>query len=1201
MQFQADRTASVLEFEVLGELAVHGEAGPVDIAGSRRRALLLRLLVSANQAVPAELLIEDTWDQDPPPGAAKTLQSHLSFLRKALGPDRLSHSAGGYALSVGETELDSWLFEREYRNGRSALAAGDPDEAVRSLESGLARWRGQALADVNSASWALPEMARLDETRLAALEACNEALLGLGRHHDVVANAEAAVAENPLRERPWAQLMLALYRSGRQADALRAYQRLSAHLREELGIEPSTELVLLEEAMVLQKPDLDWTAPQKDEPAHPATTRPPTRLVERIPLPARLVPDPAAQFVGREGEQQLLENAWKQAAEGGPRLLLIGGEPGIGKTTLASALGASVFEQGAIVLYGRCDEDLGIPYQPWVEAIGHVVRCGPEELFENQVPTRMAELARLAPELAGRTGVGVSGTAADESERYLLFGAVVDLLSRCSQLAPTLLVLDDLHWADRPTIQLLRHLITAGSPSRLLIVGAYRDSDLGAGRPLAGALAEFHREPGVARLTLRGLGDIELLAMLESHIGGEMPEDVVPLRNALLEETGGNPFFVGEMLRHFQEIGAIAHSGKGQWKTTDNVAMSGLPVSVREVIGHRVGRLGGSAVPWLTMAAVIGRDFDIELLTNVVHVEQDDLLVILDAAVEARILVEGELPGRFSFAHALTAHALYDDLASLRRARAHRAVAEAIEDQCGEDLTTRVGELAYHWAHATQPQELDKALEYAERAGDRALQQLAPDEAARWYGQALDMLEHRGPADGRQRASLLVGLGDAQRQIGDPDHRATLLEAAHLANEAGDTITLVQAALANNRGFHSSSSSGDEERVAVLRIALEQLGKVDSPERAKLLATLSAESLHFVEFDECFDLAKSAVECARRAGDRTTLADVLVRSQEAISMPRTLELRVAWAEEACEIASTENHFLRWLAYGARAIGAHESADVTKMRESLQIYREEAERIGQPFCQWVNYIHQSWYHILLGDLAEAERLAELALNLGLASAQPDALFLYGIQIIDIRFCQDRVGELLPLMEQLAAETPGPSAFRALHCLAASESGDSALARELLDRDMATGLEINEGATWLTGQYAWAMAAIECGHDEAAQSLYDRLVPWHRQIATIAITAAVGCVARVLGMLAAHLEEFDRSDEWFSEALEIDQSMESPMHIAWTRACWARMLVQRDAPMDRAKAAELAESALRVAQDSVFPRVKSEALAVQQQLI
>jgi DNA-binding SARP family transcriptional activator len=1169
----------VLEFSVLGELAVHNETGPVAIPGSRRRALLLRLLISANQAVPTELLIEDIWDQNPPPGAASTLQSHLSFLRKALGPGRLSHSAGGYALSVGETELDARLFEGEYRNGRSALAGGDLEGAARSLASGLARWRGQALSDVNSAPWARPEVARLDEIRLAALEACNETLLGLGRHHDVVANAEAAVAEHPLRERPWAQLMLALYRSGRQADALRAYQRLRAHLREELGIEPSTELVLLEEAMVLQKPDLDWTAAQNNEPVRGGTTQPPTRLLERIPLPVRLVPDPAAQFVGREGEQQLLERAWKQAAEGGPRLVLIGGEPGIGKTTLASALTASVFEQGAIVLYGRCDEDLGIPYQPWVEAIGHLVRGGPDELFENQIPTRMAELARLAPELAERTGVAVSGAVADESERYLLFGAVVDLLSRASQLAPTLLVLDDLHWADRPSIQLLRHLIGTDTPLRLLVVGAYRDSEIGSGHPLADALAVFHREAGVERLALRGLGDHELLALLERYAGHALPESGVLFRNALSEETGGNPFFVGEILRHLAETGTIGLGTGGLWEANIDLVESGLPVSVREVIGHRVGRLGRSGEQWLSVASVIGRDFDLDLLANVVQVDQEDLALVLEAAVLAGILAEGETPGRYSFAHALFEHSLYRDLTSLRRARAHRAVAEAIEDQSLGDPSARVGELAYHWAHATAPQEPRKAFDYARLAGDRALQQLAPDEAVRWYSEALEMLERQGPSDDSLRAVLLVSLGEAQRQSGNPAHRETLLKAAHLASGVNDTGTLVRAALANNRGIVSSVGNVDQAKVEVLEKALDELTDI-SPDRALLLATLCLELAYSAPLERRQALADEALSVARSCDDDPTIVSVLNKLPMALAVPSFDERVFDWTAEALARAERLDEFALFWAASQRHAAVVCAGDISQADRCLETAGHCSRRLGQPMLDWNHMVHLSARACLAGDADLAEQFANKALQIGLESGQPDAAIYYGAQILQVAALRGLMGDLVPLIEQAAKDNPGLPVFVAALAFAHTEADHFDDAQALLVSFASAEFSLPMDTAWLGAMLLYAATAAECRDPTAAESLFDQLAP-AANLWSYDGCKSEGPVSLCLGCMATVLGRHEEADAFFSHSAELCERMGSKFYAARTSLLWGTMLTEREAPGDRLRAKDLLTKAHGVA--------------------
>ena len=535
-----------------------------------------------------------------------------------------------------------------------------------------------------------------------------------------------------------------------------------------------------------------------------------------IPLPGRVGAASSAAFVGRAHEREGLDGSLKAVAAGERRVVLISGEPGIGKTSLSAAFAREAFEQGAVVLYGRCDEDLGIPYQPWAEALGHLVRHAPDEVLAAHVDARGSELARLAPDLATRTTVGRASSSDGESERYLLFGAVVDLVARVSALAPVVLVLDDLHWADRQTVQLLRHVVSAEAPLRLFVIGTFRESDVGADHPLAEGLAALHRESGVDRLALGGLGDDELLALLETTAGHEMPEEGVALRDALLAETEGNPFFVGEMLRHLAETQAIYQNDQGRWVASTDLRTSGLPVSIREVIGRRVARLGAQTQGALSLAAVIGRDFDVGLLARLVELDEDALIDLCDQAVTAAVLSEADVAGRYTFAHALIEHALYDSLSGGRRARAHRTVAEALEEICGDDPAERIGELAYHWAHATQPQDTLKAIAYAQRAGDRALEQLAPDEALRWYRDALDLLDRASADDPHRRAALVLGLGDAQRQTGDPAHRETLLAAGRLADDVDAIDILVRSALRNNRGWNSIIGAVDHERVEML-------------------------------------------------------------------------------------------------------------------------------------------------------------------------------------------------------------------------------------------------------------------------------------------------------------------------------------------------------------------------------------------------
>ena len=292
------------------------------------------------------------------------------------------------------------------------------------------------------------------------------------------------------------------------------------------------------------------------------------------------------------------------------------------------------------------------------------------------------------------------------------------LLEDFGEQEPLLLILDDLHWADAPSLSLLRHVVTAGSPIRALVLVTFRDSDLARDHPLTALLADLHREQGVERVKLRGLEPQDVLALIEALAGHELDEQGRALAAEIMRETDGNPFFAVELLRHLTESGAIVHEDGGRWHVVGKAAKLGLPQSVREVVGRRVDRLGTSARTALSAAAVIGRDFEIDLLLAVLGLTETDLLDLLEEAVSASILTESsERAGRFTFTHALIEHALYEDLGHTRRARLHRQVAEALEQLCGDEPGERLGELASHWAAAVVSADTKKALYYARAGG----------------------------------------------------------------------------------------------------------------------------------------------------------------------------------------------------------------------------------------------------------------------------------------------------------------------------------------------------------------------------------------------------------------------------------------------------------------------------------------------------
>jgi class 3 adenylate cyclase len=809
-----------------------------------------------------------------------------------------------------------------------------------------------------------------------------------------------------------------------------------------------------------------------------------------LPLPTRLASLARSRYVGRTRELDVLEGALKEARSGDRRAVLLSGEPGIGKTTLSARFAARASTVGVSVLYGRCDEDVFIPYQPWAEALGSLVEQAPLDLVHAHTSEYGTVLGRVVPAIWGRA-VAHDGDdhGTKETDRPRFFAAAVDLLARASEAAPILLLLDDLHWADAGTVDLLRHVLSAGRPLRVLVVGAFRDADVGADDPLAVALAALHREHGVERLPLRGLGDDELLTFLELVAGHEMDDDGVALRDALSAETDGNPFFVGELLRHLTATGAIYQDDAGRWSASEHLRTAGLPVSIREVVGQRVRSLGSETHRVLTLASVIGRDFDLDVLERICGVDDQRLLDLCDAAVSVQILRDRDRGDGYTFAHALIAHTLYDDLSGARRVRAHRAVAEAVEQLTEGAPGPRVGELAYHWSQASGPGDTAKAVFYAELAGGRAIAALAPAEAVRWYTQALDLLDSDAHPTGRTRAGLLVGLGDAQRQAGQAAYRETLLEAARLADAADDVELLARAALTNNRGWQSRIGAADEERLVVLDRALARIHRDAPATRARLLALTAIEQIYSTSLDDRLALVDDAIGLARASGDPSAIADTLIRAVQSVIAPPTLPQRQIWISEAVDLADRlGDPAQRFLAYHLLMRCELESGNRDVIDEQLAATGQILEHLPHAGLRWTHAYDAALQALLAGNLSEAERLATDALNLGMEAEQPDAFTIYGSQMLNIRVRQGRIAELIPLIEQTVADMPGQAVYQSVLAMAYADAGDLARCRGLLEAAHTGGYAIAQDNSWSSAMYCWADAAVRTGHRAAAEVLH-----------------------------------------------------------------------------------------------------------------
>ena len=893
-----------------------------------------------------------------------------------------------------------------------------------------------------------------------------------------------------------------------------------------------------------------------------------------VPLPGRLAVRPISGVVGRENEIAVMTDGLKRVAIGeGREVVLVSGEAGLGKTTLVAEVARPAFANGACVLFGHCEEDLATPYQLFAEALGHYLTHADEAQLRVHVDAYGPELARLVPQLVSRfPDVPPSKATDTDTERFLLFAAVVGLLVEVSREQPVVLVLDDLQWADKASLQLLRHLVAAEQPMRVLVLGTFRDSELSRSHPFVETLAALHRLRGVSRIELTGLDDTGVISLMEAVAGHSLDGAAIDLAHAVHRETDGNPFFVAEVLRHLNETGKICQDAAGHWVVDESLEQMALPDSVRVVIGARVGRLGPDAERVLTLAAVIGRDFDLALLARATQMSEDGLLDILDAAASASLVREVADTGRYSFAHALIQHTLYEELGHNRRARAHRQVAEALEDLCGDRPALRVGELARHWFSATQPIDIDKAIGYSRQAGDAALAALAPADAHRYYQQALDLAAQADQADALVGVDLRIGLGAAQRQTGDATFRETLLDAARRARDLNATDRLVTASLANDRGFVTSIGEIDTDKVEILEAAAARL-PADHADRALILAMLCQELMYGSPLERRRALADEAVTLAQRSRDDATIVRVLNAVMHSVGIPHLLEQSLRRSDEALERAERlgDPVLLFWtLQY--RACYVPMVGDLVELNRCLDRAQALAEQLDQPFLRWPNTFMRAGAAQIAGDNERAAELANRALQIGTECGQPDAALIWGSQLALVDVQRGNVAGWIPIFETYVTENPGLPSLASTLAIAYLIEGRTEDARRAIEPLVATDFDLPLDFSWFLGMATSCYTVIELGDVKSARLLLERLTPFAHLLPWAGLSSSYP-ISHCLGGLAKVLGRYNDADAYYAQAAAFNEQAGTEHFAAETDLAWATMLLERNAPGDAEKARNL----------------------------
>ena len=1136
-----------MRFRLLGPLEVEDDERPLDISRPKQRTLLAMLVLNANRVVSTDSLIEALWEDHVPDTAAKALQVHVSHLRRLLGATRLVTRAPGYVLRVSDNEYDVHEFEALVRQAQTET----PPRASATWQRARSLWRGEPFADFATQRFARAEIARLEELRVVAIEGYLEAELGRGRAAELIGELESLVTEHPLREQLRYQLMLALYRSGRQAEALDAYKDAGRVLRDELGLEPSRALRDLERAILSQDPSLE--------------ALPPEAAVEA----------PGVLFVGRETELSDLVAGLEDALDGRGRLFLLTGEPGIGKSRIADELIRRARERGADILVGRCWEAGGAPaYWPWVQSLRAYIRELDPALLRAELGAAAADIAPIVPELHAILPGLPEQPADPEGARFRLFDATTEFLRTASLRRPILLFLDDLHAADAPSLLLLQFLVRQLGSSRILVLGAYRSVDPVPGSPLRAMLAEVAREPATRRLVLRGLTETDVAEYVELAVGRAASGDLV---TALHEETEGNPLFVVEMVR------LLAIEGDALELRSPSLD---IPESIRDVIARRLAHLSDECNRVLVLASVLGRELAPAALARLAGVSDDDLLEHLDEALAAGVLTH--VPGSHEhvrFAHVLIRDTLYDGVTTARRVRLHRLAVDALTDLYGDFPGAHLTELAHH---AIAGSDFDRGLEFARRAADRALESLAYEEAARLYQVALDAAE-LSAASGTTRSELLLAKGDAQVLAGEgPAARETLLGAAAIARSEGDADLFGRAALAyGGRDIWGPRREWDARYVPFLEEALSMCGDQDSIVRARLLTRMASAMRGDHDRQRLESLTREASDIAERLGDDSTKLFALDGRLAATGGPTTTEARSRDGARLVQLATAAGDLERvfggheHVLYGAWSLGDRAALErtINEMRQLVQ------ELNLQSFRSLVTVV-DGQYAASQGRFGEAEELITEAFRIGERAQSWNVQTPYRLQIFAVRIQQDRLDGYEDVLRRSLEDYPGYRIFDCSLARAYAHLGLRDEAAEIFEQLAANDFgRLSRDEDWLVNLCLLSEVGAYLDDRRRARTLHGLLGEFAHLNAVAAGEICMGSIARYVGRLATQLEHYDNAAEHFETALEMNVRMGARPWLADTQTDYADLLLRLG---DKSRAVPLLAEAERTFAELGMPR-------------
>jgi tetratricopeptide (TPR) repeat protein len=909
--------------------------------------------------------------------------------------------------------------------------------------------------------------------------------------------------------------------------------------------------------------------------------------------------DRAAEiFVGREREMALLGEALDDALDGHGRLVLLVGEPGIGKTRLGAELSMLARRRGARVLVGRAWETEGAPpYWPWAQILRALLAEPDVDTVRGEIAPYAEDLAHLVPELGGLVrGAAPAAGVAEEEARFRFFASFARWLDVSSRHRPLVLVLDDLHWFDVPSLRLLELLARDLQGAPVLILGAYRDVGLQSDHALSQLVGAVIRESFCRRVELGGLPAADVARLVEHAIGEPAAATLV---RAMLDETQGNPFFLTETLRLL-----VAERRSPPEAGTHRLAPS-VPHGVRAAIGRRLEGLSAPCRKVLLLAAMLGREFGAPALEALgaqrsLGPTGEWLYEALEEAVEARLIaVVPRAIGRYSFTHALIREALYEELNPARRARLHRDIAPVVEALAGlgPDALPSTGagrflaEVAYHHLQALPAGgDLDRAVAYAIRAGDWAMDVFAYEDAVLHYRRAQDALDAGVPDDAR-RAELLLRLGHAAAKAGEVDlaqhaFERTLELARRLRGQSPAALLFARAVLGLGGEWWMDPIDLRPRFLELLEEALDRLDAGDSALRAQVLSRLVVR-LYFVPDagTRRRTLAEQAVGMARRVGDPVTLVRALGARHWALWDPDHLDERLAVTSELVYLA--EDTGARDLAFQAHVFRLGDLLEVGRIDavdDEIETIARLADELRQPLYQWWTPMFRAMRALLEGRLDEAERCAEAGAAIGQRVQGRVAIPIFGSYLVWLRRAQGRIAELLAVVKGMVDQYRSEISWRTALAFIESDLDRRAPARDELERLAAADFaDVPQDLRRLPTLAMLAQVAAYLGDARRASLLYDLMRPYAEHVIAMASGAGpcMGAASRYLGLLATVGERWDEAERHFEDAIARNGRMRAHPQVAFAQHEWGVMLMRRDRRGDRDRARELFASALATA--------------------